>query len=101
MASDNVFSLAKEKGWWDPKSGKPLRFWKAYNGQKPHSTREFFIFSTLAPSLKLTMDLEELRFSIKPEKKVSTKYTNDFARAAIAKYWELGDKFWTMFARGF
>ena len=30
-----------------------------------------------------------------------TKYTNDFARAAIQKYWELGDKFWAQFARGF
>jgi dipeptidase len=34
-------------------------------------------------------------------KQYLTKYTNDFARAAISKYWELGDKFWTMFARGF
>jgi hypothetical protein len=30
-----------------------------------------------------------------------TKYTNDFARAAIQKYLELGDKFWGMFCRGF
>jgi hypothetical protein len=30
-----------------------------------------------------------------------TKYTNDFARAAMHRYWELGDKFWAMFARGF
>jgi dipeptidase len=34
-------------------------------------------------------------------KKYLTQYTNDFARAAMNKYWELGDKFWTMFARGF
>ena len=30
-----------------------------------------------------------------------TQYTNDFARAAMQKWWELGDEFWTMFARGF
>ncbi len=30
-----------------------------------------------------------------------TKYTNDFARATMNAYWELGDKFWAMFARGF
>jgi dipeptidase len=30
-----------------------------------------------------------------------TKYTNDFARATIHKWLELGDHFWTMFARGF
>jgi hypothetical protein len=34
-------------------------------------------------------------------KRYLTKYTNDFARAAMQKYWELGDKFWGMFARGF
>ena len=30
-----------------------------------------------------------------------TKYTNDFARAAINQWWELGDTFWGMFNRGF
>jgi hypothetical protein len=30
-----------------------------------------------------------------------TNYTNDFARAAMVKWWEMGDQFFTMFARGF
>jgi dipeptidase len=30
-----------------------------------------------------------------------TKYTEDFARAAMNKWWELGDKYWGMFGRGF
>jgi hypothetical protein len=30
-----------------------------------------------------------------------TQYTNDFARATMKKYWELGDTFWTEFWRGF
>jgi dipeptidase len=30
-----------------------------------------------------------------------TRYTNDFARATITKWNELGDQFWGMFARGF
>ncbi len=34
-------------------------------------------------------------------RKYLTKYTNDFARATIQKWLELGDHFWTMFARGF
>ena len=34
-------------------------------------------------------------------KKFLTQYTNDFARAAMSKDWELGDLFWTMFTRGF
>jgi len=73
MASDNVFQVAQDMGWWDPKSGKPFKFWEAYSGRKPFSTREFFVLSTLAPSLKLSMDLPELPFSVKPEKKLSVR----------------------------
>jgi dipeptidase len=69
MASENVFTVAKEMGWWDGK--EPFKFWKAYSGRKPFSTREYFIFKTFAPSLNLSMDMEELPFSVKPEKKVS------------------------------
>jgi len=73
MASDNVFQLAQDMGWWDPKGGKPFKFWEAYSGRKPFSTREFFVLSTLAPSLRLTMDMPELPFSVKPEKKLSVR----------------------------
>jgi len=65
--------VAQDMGWWDPKGGKPFKFWEAYNGRKPFSTREFFVLSTLAPSLKLTMDMPELPFSVKPEKKLSVR----------------------------
>jgi dipeptidase len=71
MASDNVFSLAEEMGWWDPNSGEEFKWWKAYSGRQPYAIRDFFIFSTLAPSLGLTMDMEELPFSIVPDEKVS------------------------------
>jgi dipeptidase len=73
MASENVFSLAEEMEWWDPKSGEPFKFWKAYSGRKPYSTREYFILSSFAPSLNLSMDMEELPFTVKPEKKVSIR----------------------------
>ncbi len=80
MASENVHSLAEEMGWWDPDSGEEFRWWKAYgnvdregNPRKPYSTREFFILSTLAPSLNLTMDMEELPFTVKPDEKVSIR----------------------------
>jgi dipeptidase len=75
MASDNVFKVAQDMGWWDPASGKPFKFWEAYGGGrgKPFSTREFFVLSTLAPSLKLSMDMPELPFSVKPEKKLSVR----------------------------
>ncbi|MEW5900615.1 MAG: C69 family dipeptidase [Acidobacteriota bacterium] len=80
MASDNVISFAIEKGWYDPASGKPFKFWQAYSGHKPFSTREFFIFSSLAPSLNLKMEMEELPFSVKPEKKVSVRDILKFYR---------------------
>ena len=71
MASENVHSLAEEMGWWDPSSGEEFKFWEAYSGRTPFSIREFFILSTLAPDLGLTMDMEELPFSVKPNHKVS------------------------------
>jgi dipeptidase len=71
MASPNVFTLGKEMGWYDPAKEK-FKFWKVYGGvTKPYAIRDFFILSTLAPSLNLNMDMEELPFSVKPEKKVS------------------------------
>lgn len=80
MASDNVFSVAEEMGYWDPAAGEEFKWWKAYGNvdrdgtpRKPYSTREFFILSTLAPSLGLTMEMEELPFSVKPDAKVSVR----------------------------
>lgn len=73
MASENVFSLAEEMGWWDPSGGETFKFWKAYSGRKPYSTREFYILSTMAPSLNLSMDMDELPFSLKPDRKVSVR----------------------------
>ncbi|MEA3421220.1 MAG: C69 family dipeptidase [Acidobacteriota bacterium] len=73
MASENVSSVAQEMGWWDPESGEPFKFWKAYSGIKPFSTREYFVLSTLAPSLNLDRDSKELPFSVKPDKKVSVR----------------------------
>ncbi len=73
MASENVFSVAQEMGWYDPESGEPFKFWKAYSGRKPFSTREYFVLSTLAPSLNLDSNSKELPFSVKPDKKVSVR----------------------------
>ena len=72
LASDNVFSLAEEMGWWDPESGKPFRFWEVYGGKKPFTAREYWVFRSLAPSLELDFEKdEELPFSIKPERPVT------------------------------
>jgi dipeptidase len=73
LASENVFDFAQKRGWWDPESGKPFKFWEAYSGRKPFSTREYYVFNTLAPSLNLDFEAEELPFSVKPDNKVSVR----------------------------
>lgn len=74
MASENVFSVAKKLKLWDGKEPfkfESLRGPNYFGKMQAFSIREFFILSTLAPSLKLSMDDEELPLSVKPEKKIS------------------------------
>jgi dipeptidase len=78
MASENVFEVAKKLGYWDGKS--TFKFWKAYSGNKPFGIRDWFVLSSLAPSLNLSMDDEELPFSVKPEKLVSPRDVLKFFR---------------------
>jgi len=79
MASENVFEVAKKLGYWDGK--QPFCFWKAYGGtDKAFNIREYFILSTLAPSLNLSYDAEELPFSVKPEKSVSVSDVINYLR---------------------
>jgi len=80
MASDNVHSLAEEMGWWDPNSDDKFKFWKAYSGRRPFSDREFFVLNALAPNLNLSMEMDELPFSIKPQKKLSVRDVMAFYR---------------------
>ena len=75
MASDNVEQVARDNGLWDGK--EPFVFWKAFNADyadgKNFMDREWFILNHLAPSLGLTPDMDELPFSVKPEKKVDVR----------------------------
>ncbi len=72
MASENVVSLAEDLGYYNKKEDGEFRFWKAYGGRdKAFAIREFFILSTMAPSLNLSQDVDELPFSVKPDNKVS------------------------------
>lgn len=73
MASENIYSVAKENGWWDGK--ETFRFCYAY---APHSRtslasrrREWRVFDLLAPSLKLHPNQENYPFSVKPDSLVS------------------------------
>jgi len=79
MASENVFEVAKKRGYWDGES--TFNFWKAYSKEeKPFSIREWFVLSSVAPSLRLSMNDEELPFSVKPEKLVSVQDVLKFFR---------------------
>lgn len=72
MYSDNVFSVAKALKRWDGK--EDFKFWKAYgNVEKPFKIREFFILNSLAPSLHLDFEADELPFSVQPDQKVSVR----------------------------
>ncbi len=72
LASDNVFSVARDLGLWDGK--QPFSFWKAYGGgRKNYGIREYRILSALAPSLALDGDAEELPISVRPDSKVSVE----------------------------
>jgi dipeptidase len=78
MYSTNLKEVAKKLGYWD--GNEPLKFWKVINGKKPFSIREFYILSTLAPSLNLSLEADELPFSVKPEKKQSPRDIMKFFR---------------------
>lgn len=73
LCSDNVESVALQHGLWDGKS--PFVFWKAYHGKygdgRNYRERDYFILNHFAPSLGLNMDMDELPFSVKPERPVS------------------------------
>lgn len=72
MCSDNIEQVAKRYGLWDGEG--EFVFWKAFNvsyaNGKNFREREFFILNSLAPSLELSMDMEELPFSVRPDQNV-------------------------------
>lgn len=92
MASENVISFAVEQKLYDPKSGKPFNWKRAYSPSEFSATssngsrgRLWRFFDLVAPSKKFSPDTPnmDLPFSIKPEKKFS----------ASDVIWMLRDKF--------
>ncbi len=73
MASDNVYSLAKENGWWDGK--ETFRFAYVYAPQTRTMMacrrREWRVFDLVAPSLHLDPNAENFPFSVKPDSLVT------------------------------
>lgn len=79
MYSTDLKERAKKLGYWDGK--EPLKFWKVISSLgKAYGTRELFILGSLAPSLKLSNDKDELPFTVKPEKKLSPRDIIGFFR---------------------
>ncbi|MCP4551777.1 MAG: dipeptidase [Bacteroidetes bacterium] len=74
MASENIFEVAKENGWWNPKK-EIFKFCYAYAPDSRTSLasrrREWRVFDLLAPSLKLDPNAENYPFSVKPDELVS------------------------------
>jgi dipeptidase len=80
MASPNVISYAVDKGYYDPASGEPFNWKKTYLPEEGSATstrgwlaRTWRFFDLVAPSQKFSPDipLQDLPFSVKPEKKLS------------------------------
>lgn len=74
MASENILTYAKEKGWWNPKT-EVFSFAHVYAPESRKSVaarrREWRVFDLLAPSLNLDPNDKDYPFSVKPDKTVS------------------------------
>lgn len=74
MASENIFEVAKNNGWWNPEE-ESFKFCYAYAPGSRTSLasrrREWRIINLLAPSLKLDPYAENYPFSVKPDELVS------------------------------
>jgi dipeptidase len=74
MASENVFQVASDSGWWNPEQG-PFQFCYAYAPESRQSVaarrREWRVFDLLAPSLKLDPNDKDYPFSVKPDRPVT------------------------------
>jgi dipeptidase len=83
LYAKDVISFAVEKGYYDPKSGKPFSFCDAYNPAHPQmlryaATRVWSLFRRAAPSKELSPDYhrgvegaEPYPLWIKPDKKLA------------------------------
>lgn len=75
MASKNIYTMAKDSGWWNPET--PFRFCYTYAPESRTSfasrRREWRVLDLLAPSLKLDANAENYPFSVKPDKPVTVE----------------------------
>lgn len=83
LCSDNVEKVALEYGLWDGKS--EFKFWQVYKAEyargRNYRERDWFILNALAPSLGLTQDMDEIPFSVRPDKNVSVEDVFELLRS--------------------
>lgn len=72
-ASENVYSVAKNNGWWN--EDEEFKFCYAYDPEGRTSfasrRREWRVLSLAAPSLNLNANSEVFPFSVKPDEKIT------------------------------
>lgn len=84
MASPNAISYAVEHGYYDPESGEPFSWKKAYSSRAPEASasstggaqaRLWRFFDLVAPSRNFSPETPnmEFPFSVKPDKKISVQ----------------------------
>ena len=119
MASSNYMQEAIDRGWYDPKGGRPFIWQEAYAPPISEGSlnRLWLVYSTLAPSLKAWPDRRVdpatgkaaappdpfegaafYPFSIRPERKVSVQDVIAFQRATFdgTVYDMADDEAWTV-----
>jgi dipeptidase len=73
MASDNIYEVAKENGWWS--EDETFRFCDVYAPSSRKSVasrrREWRVYDLLAPSKDFSPTSENYPFSVKPDEKVT------------------------------
>jgi len=76
LASDNVYTVAQDSGWWNPEDG-PFEFCYAYapDGRKSIAARrrEWRVLDLMAPSLGLHPESENYPFSVQPDTLVTLR----------------------------
>ncbi len=89
MGSAHMVSLAIEQGLYDPKSGKPFNWKRAYSPAEGSAVstdgrraRLWRFFNLVAPSLKLSPETPnmDLPFSVKPDAKISVQDVMNMTR---------------------
>ncbi len=70
LASENIFQVAQDSGWWNPEDGS-FKFNYVYNpgGRTSFAARrrEWRVLALSAPSLNLDANAESFPFSVKPD----------------------------------